>query len=75
MKNMWRSFPFSTTVSSTLNSTFKMKKRDLWVIAAIIVVAGLVSSCQLNDRELGADILPPGDNVLVKYDTIFEIDA
>ncbi len=52
-----------------------MKKKERWLIAAIVVMVGLVSSCQLNDRELGADILPPGDNVLVKYDTIFEIDA
>ena len=75
MKNMWRSFPFFTTVSSTINSNFQMKKRDLWLIAAIALMLGLVSSCQIDDKGLGADILPPGDSVALYHDTIFEIDA
>jgi hypothetical protein len=75
MENMWRSFPFSTTVSSTINCTFQMKKKDWWLFAAIVVVTGLASSCENSDKELGEDILPPGDNVEIQYDTIFEIDA
>jgi hypothetical protein len=74
MKNMWRSFPFSTTVSSTINSNFQMKK-NLWLISAIALVLGLVSSCQIDDKGLGVDILPPGDSVQLYYDTIFEIEA
>jgi len=72
---MWRSFPFSTTVSSTIKRIFLMKKKDLWAIAAFTLVVGLVSSCQLSDKELGVDILPPGDSVMLYYDTIFEIEA
>lgn len=36
---------------------------------------GVLTSCEFNDSELGIDILPPGDNVIVYHDTIFEIDA
>ena len=75
MKNMWRSFPFSTTVSSTFNSNFLMKKKELWIITAIALVLGLVSSCNVKDKELGVDILPPGDSVQLYHDTIFEIEA
>ena len=35
----------------------------------------VLSACDVSNRELGTDILPPGDNVIVYYDTIFEIDA
>jgi len=75
MKNMWRSFPFSTTVSSTFKRYFQMKKKELWLIAAFAILMGLLSSCKISDKELGADILPPGDSVLLFYDTIFEIEA
>jgi len=72
---MWRSFPFSTTVSSTIKRKFQMKKKELWVLAAFALLVGLLSSCQVSDRELGVDILPPGDSVQLYYDTIFEIQA
>jgi len=75
MKNMWRSFPFSTTVSSTINSIFQMKKKELWFFAAIALLVGLVSSCNVKDKELGVDILPSGDSVQLYLDTIFEIQA
>jgi len=75
MKNMWRSFPFSTTVSSTTKRKFQMKKKELWLIAAFAMLLGLVSSCKISDQELGVDILPPGDSVSLFYDTIFEIEA
>lgn len=52
-----------------------MKKKDLWVLAIIMVMIGSFLSCEYNDNELGTDILPPGDNVIVYHDTIFEIDA
>jgi hypothetical protein len=52
-----------------------MKKKDLRVIAAIIGMAGLLASCEYNSNGLGADILPPGDSVGVKLDTIFDLDA
>lgn len=52
-----------------------MKKKELWFLAAIALVVGLVSSCNVKDKELGADILPPGDNVAIFHDTIFEIEA
>lgn len=52
-----------------------MKKKDLWVLAIIIGLIGFFVSCEYNDNELGTDILPPGDNVIVHHDTIFEIDA
>ena len=52
-----------------------MKKKYLWVSAIIFGLLGLMTSCQIGDNELGTDILPPGDNVLVTLDTIFEIDA
>ena len=35
----------------------------------------VLSACDVSNRELGTDILPPGDNVIVYNDTIFEIDA
>ncbi len=52
-----------------------MKKKDLWVIATIFGMAGLLASCEFKNKGLGADILPPGDRVGVMHDTIFEIDA
>jgi hypothetical protein len=52
-----------------------MKKKELWLIAAIAFVLGLVSSCNVKDKELGEDILPPGDSVQLYHDTIFEIAA
>lgn len=52
-----------------------MKKKDLWPIAAFVLLLGLVSSCKISDNELGVDILPPGDSVSLFYDTIFEIEA
>jgi len=52
-----------------------MKKKQLWVIIAFALVWGFLSSCQVSDKELGADILPPGDSVQLYYDTIFEIQA
>jgi hypothetical protein len=52
-----------------------MKKKELWLIGAIALMAGLLGSCSLSDKELGEDILPPGDSVQLYYDTIFEIQA
>jgi len=52
-----------------------MKKKDLWGLAIIFGLIGVLSSCQISNSELGADILPPGDNVIVYHDTIFEINA
>jgi len=52
-----------------------MKKKNLWVLAIIIGLIGFFVSCEYNDNELGTDILPPGDNVIVHHDTIFEIDV
>lgn len=72
---MWMSFPFSMTESSTNKTVFEMKKKDVWVLAIIIALIGAFVSCEYNDNELGTDILPPGDNVIVYHDTIFEIDA
>ena len=50
-------------------------KKELWFFAAIALLAGLVSSCNVKDKELGVDILPPGDSVQLYHDTIFEIQA
>ncbi|HDS06571.1 MAG TPA: DUF4270 family protein [Bacteroides sp.] len=53
-----------------------MKKKGLWVralITGIMVLAGW--SCQVDDQELGTDLLPPDDAVFLFRDTIFEIDA
>jgi hypothetical protein len=52
-----------------------MKKKELWLSAIIIGLIGVLASCEYNSNALGTDILPPGDNVIVYGDTIFEIDA
>jgi len=52
-----------------------MKKKDLWVYVIILIMAGLISSCQVSNLELGEDLLPPGDDVFLFRDTIFEINA
>lgn len=53
-----------------------MKKKFRWLSAAIIPgLAGMLVSCEYNANSLGTDVLPPGDNVIVYHDTIFEIDA
>ncbi len=52
-----------------------MKKKDLWVYVIIMVMVGLISSCQSGDMELGADLLPPIDDVFLYHDTIFEIHS
>lgn len=41
----------------------------------ISIMAGIVTSCQISDRELGEDLLPPGDDVILHHDTIFDIHA
>ena len=63
------------TGSSTNKSEFQMKKKGLWVHAIVVALTAAFLSCEYNANELGTDILPPGDNVIVYYDTIFEIDA
>lgn len=40
-----------------------------------VVAAGILASCQITDQELGTDLLPPGDNVLLYHDTIFTIET
>ena len=52
-----------------------MKKKDLWVVAAIFGLVVLASSCQISNQELGEDLLPPGDDVFLFHDTIFDIQA
>ena len=52
-----------------------MKKKDLRFLAIILGLIGALASCDIGDKELGSDILPPGDNVIVYHDTIFEIDT
>ncbi len=52
-----------------------MKRKDLWVYGVTALLAGMMFSCQISDRELGEDLLPPGDATLLFHDTIFEIDA
>ncbi len=52
-----------------------MKKKELWLSAIIIGLIGALASCEYNNNALGTDLLPPGDNVIVFGDTIFEIDA
>ena len=39
------------------------------------IMAAVALSCEISDRELGQDLLPPGDNVFLFHDTIFEIEA
>ncbi|MCP4312726.1 MAG: DUF4270 domain-containing protein [Bacteroidetes bacterium] len=52
-----------------------MKKKDLWIVAVIMTIVVLFSSCSGWEQDLGQDLLPPGDNVFLFHDTIFEIDA
>lgn len=52
-----------------------MKKKDLWIVAVIVTSIMLISSCSAWEPELGQDILPPGDQVFLFYDTIIEIPA
>jgi hypothetical protein len=52
-----------------------MNRIDLQGFILISGLVGLLASCQMNDKELGSDLLPPGDNVAVYHDTIFEINA
>jgi len=48
-------------------------KKDLWVYAAVLFLAGFVTACEISDKELGEDLLPPGDHVFLFHDTIFDI--
>jgi hypothetical protein len=52
-----------------------MKKKERWGIAIIFALIGLLASCDITNQELGTDILPAGDNINMRLDTIFEIDA
>ena len=52
-----------------------MKKRDLWVFTIMVIMAGLISSCEVGSSGLGEDLLPTDDDVSLLYDTIFEILA
>jgi len=48
-------------------------KKELWVYTAVLILAGFISSCEISDKELGEDLLPPGDNVNLFHDTIIDI--
>jgi len=52
-----------------------MKKRDLWVSMIMVIMIGLVASCEIGSSDLGDDLLPTDDEVSLLYDTIFEISA
>ncbi|MEN8201229.1 MAG: DUF4270 family protein [Bacteroidota bacterium] len=52
-----------------------MKKRDLWVVAIMMIMAGLAASCEIGSSDLGDDLLPTDDEVSLLYDTIVEISA
>lgn len=52
-----------------------MKKRGLWVVAIVAIMAGFCSSCEIGSSNLGDDLLPTDDEVRLLYDTIFEISA
>lgn len=52
-----------------------MKKTDLWIFTIMMVMAGLISSCEVGSSDLGEDLLPTDDEVSLLYDTIFEILA
>jgi len=50
-------------------------KKDLWVYMLIVFLIWAFASCEVTDRELGEDLLPPGDSVFLYHDTIFDINA
>ena len=52
-----------------------MKKRDLWVLTIMVIMAVIISSCEIGTSDLGEDLLPSDDEVSLLYDTIFEILA
>ena len=52
-----------------------MKKKDLWVFAAISASMILISSCTSWEPELGQDLLPAGDQVFLFHDTIIEVPS
>jgi len=52
-----------------------MKKKERWVIAVVMAMVVLFSSCSVWEPDLGQDLLPPSDNVFLFYDTIFDIEA
>lgn len=52
-----------------------MKKKDRWVIAVVMAIVVIFSSCSIWEPDLGQDLLPPSDNVFLFYDTIFDIEA
>lgn len=52
-----------------------MKMKDLWVVATIMIALILFNSCNGWEKEMGADLLPPDDNVFLLHDTIFDIHA
>lgn len=41
----------------------------------MFALVGLLTSCDITNQELGTDILPAGQNINMRLDTIFEIDA
>lgn len=52
-----------------------MKKKERWGVAIMFALFGLLTSCDITNQELGTDILPAGQNINMRLDTIFEIDA
>lgn len=52
-----------------------MKKKEGWVIAVVMAMVVLFSSCSVWEPDLGQDLLPPSDNVFLFYDTIFDIEV
>jgi hypothetical protein len=47
----------------------------LWVIAIGMIAMGLLSSCNTWQQDMGQDLLPPGDDVFLFHDTIFDIHS
>jgi len=52
-----------------------MTKKYLRIFVVISIMLSLISSCQISNLELGEDLLPQGDNILLYRDTIVDIHA
>lgn len=52
-----------------------MKKKALWVLGVTLIGMTIFSACSKWEDQMGQDILPPSDRVLLQHDTIFTIPA
>ncbi|MEZ5069431.1 MAG: DUF4270 family protein [Bacteroidales bacterium] len=52
-----------------------MKKSTLRSMLGFLLALVWATSCEFKDKDLGQDLLPPGDSIFLHFDTVFDISV